>query len=325
MRHRHILVLGGTGFVGHHLLPALARQGCRIRLASRHPERHRDLQLVPDLRLVQALSLDRDTLPALLEGCDAVINLVGILNEKGDDGRGFQAVHADLPQRLAEACVATGVRRLLHMSALGAGRGSSHYLGSKGEGEDRVHAFAARGLQVTSFQPSVIFGRGDSFFNRFAGLLRLTPAVFPLACPDARFAPVWAGDVASAFVQALDDRRSFGQRYPLCGPRAYTLRQLVQYTARVCGLERWILPLPDALSRLQANLLEYAPGKPFSRDNYRSLQTDSLCQEDGLARLGIPPSPLEAIVPTYLPDRIHAPDQQPAERTGKVASPGQAS
>ena len=156
----------------------------------------------------------------IYSGNDAVIHLVGILNEKGRDGRGFRAVHVELPRKVVQACRETGVRRILHMSALHAAQGPSHYLRTKGEGEDLVHAAAAEGLRVTSFRPSVIFGPRDSFINRFAGLLRFAPFFFPLACPDARFAPVYVGDVARAFALTLEDPRSFGRRYDLCGPRA---------------------------------------------------------------------------------------------------------
>lgn len=300
MPYQHLCLLGGTGFVGSHLLSRLARPGRHLRVVTHHPERHRHLQLIPGVTLVPAGTLDGKTLTRLLDCCDAAINLVGILNERGHDGRGFLDVHAGLPQRLAEACIQTGVSRLLHMSALNAGSGPSHYLHSKGEGENRVHALADQGLRVTSFQPSVIFGRGDSFFNRFAALLKLTPGLFPLACAGARFAPIWVSDVAEAFARSLDEPSSFGQRYPLCGPRTYSLKQLVQYTADTAGLRRRVIGLPDALARLQALVLERVPGKPFSLDNYRSLQVDSVCHDNGLERFGIEATPLEAVVPTYL-------------------------
>src|SRR5690606_4508306 len=128
--------------------------------------------------------------------------------------------------------------------------------------------------KVTSFRPSVIFGPGDSFFNRFARLLKRVPLVFPLACPNARFAPVYVGDVAEAFARALKDPQLYGRRLALCGPREYTLQQLVAYTAECLGLRRLILPLPDFLSRIQAAIFDFVPGKPFSTDNYRSTLVD---------------------------------------------------
>ena len=300
MKIRTLCVLGGTGFVGRALVQRLAGEGRQARVLTRYRERHRALLVLPTLELVQADVHDPQTLVEHFRGCDAVVNLVGILNEKGHDGRGFWTAHVELARKVVEACRGAGVRRLLHMSALNADatHGPSHYLRTKGEAEDLVHA--ASDLQVTSFQPSVIFGPGDGFFNRFARLLKLTPGVLPLACPQARFSPVYVGDVAAAFVAALDDRTSAGRRYELCGPRSYTLKQLVQYTARCAGLKRWIVGLSDRLSRLQASVFEYLPGKPFSYDNYLSLQTDSVCRENGLMSLGITPTPVEAVVPGCL-------------------------
>jgi NADH dehydrogenase len=206
---------------------------------------------------------------------------------------------------LIDACREAGVRRLLHMSALNAdeSKGSSEYLRSKGQGENRAHTRGQASIHVSSFRPSVIFGPGDSFFNRFAGLLRLSPGIFPLACPDSRFAPVYVGDVAEAFARALDDPTAFAQRYDLCGPRVFSLRELVAYTAGRLELRTRIVGLGDRLSRMQARLLGLLPGKPFTLDNYLSLQTDSVCKKNGLAALGITPTDIEAAVPLYLGQR----------------------
>lgn len=302
MKVQSLCILGGTGFVGHQVLSQLASGGRQITVLTRHRERHRDLLVLPGTDLVEADIHDSAVLREHFQGCDAVIHLVGILNEKGRDGRGFRAVHVELPRKVVHACRETGVRRILHMSALhaDAAKGPSHYLRTKGEGEDLVHAAAAEGLRVTSFRPSVIFGPKDSFINRFAGLLRFAPFFFPLACPDAKFAPVYVGDVARAFALTLEDPRSFGRRYDLCGPRIYTLKEIVELTARAFGLRRKVVGLNDTLSRLQARLLEFVPGKPFSVDNYLSLQVDSVCRDgNGLQQLGITPTALETIVPRY--------------------------
>ncbi|MDH3527090.1 MAG: complex I NDUFA9 subunit family protein, partial [Gammaproteobacteria bacterium] len=176
----------------------------------------------------------------------------------------------------------------------------SQYLRTKGEGENRVHAAAREGLQITSFRPSVIFGPGDSFFNRFATLLKITPLVFPLACPQSRFAPVYIGDVVNAFCRALVDDSTGGQRLELCGPDSYTLQELVEYTRDTLGTKQRIIGLNNRLSRLQARLLGIMPGKPFSMDNYYSLQSDSLCRNNALPALGITPTPVAAVVPGYL-------------------------
>lgn len=301
-------MLGGTGFVGRHLAARMVQRGHRVRVLSRDPERHRGLKVLPTLELMAADVRDPAELCRAFTGCDAVVNLIGILNE-GRRGQGFQAVHVDLVRKVVDACGATGVGRLLHMSALnaGAGRGPSHYLRSKGEGEDLAHLAAGQGLQVTSLRPSVIFGPDDSFLNRFAKLLTWAPGVFPLACPDARFAPVYIGDVVDAMSVALEDRRSVGRRYELCGPHVYSLRRLVDYVARLRGLRRRVVGLGDWLSRVQARVMERMPGTPFSYDNYLSLQVDSVCGEAGLAALGIEPTPLEAVAPAYLRRRAAGP------------------
>jgi NADH dehydrogenase len=187
------------------------------------------------------------------------------------------------------------------MSALNADatRGGSAYLRSKGAGEDLAHR--ADGLQVSSLRPSVIFGRGDSFFNRFASLLEMSPGIFPLACPDARFAPVWVGDVCEAIARMLDDPRTVGGRYDLCGPRVFSLEELVTKTAEWIGRRRLLLGLNDRASQWQAKLFERLPGQPFTMDNYRSLQTPSVCGEhNGLLELGIHPRDIDSVVPTYL-------------------------
>lgn len=299
MTQHTIGILGGSGFVGHHLCAALARQGHHLRVPTRRRDSHRDLLVLPTLTLIECNVHDPAALSQALEGCDVVINLVGILNEKGHDGSGFHRAHVELPQKVIDVCRANNIHRLLHMSALGADadNGPSFYQRTKGEGERLVHD---SGLTVTTFRPSVMFGDGDSFFNRFGGLLRLTPGLFPLACADARFAPVFVGDVVEAYSRAIDRPGTYGKGYELCGPRVYTLRQLVEYTASVLGIKRRVIPLPDWLSRLQANILEYFPGKPFSRDNYLSMQRDNICSGGFPAEFGIIPRSLESEVPKYL-------------------------
>ncbi len=302
MRRRRACLLGGSGFVGSVMAERLIERGWQVRIPLRRRERHRDLLVLPGVELVQADVHDEKQLHEVIGNSDLVINLVGILNERGHSGRGFRHVHVELPRKIIAACHTQRVTRVLHMSALGADAtaGASHYLRSKGEGEELMHAAADPKLGVTSFRPSVIFGPGDSFFNRFAGLLNYAPGIFPLACPDARFAPVYVGDVAAAFINAIDQRSASGQRYELCGPRSYSLRELVALTARLLCLRRRIVGLSRGLSKLQAAVLEWVPGKPFSLDNFRSLQQDSVCSNNGLERLHINPTPVEDIVPLYL-------------------------
>jgi len=305
---RRICILGGTGFVGKHLINHLVKQGHTIRVLTRRREAHRELLVMPTVELFDADVHDENALNRFFADQDAVINLIGILNERHDNGKGFYHTHVELTDKVVRACRTHGIQRLLHMSALNAdpGTGSSYYLRSKGEAEHRVHA--ASDLNVTSFRPSVIFGPEDSFINRFAGLLKISPGLFPLACANARFAPVYVGDVAEAFTRSLNDASTYGQRYNLCGPHEYTLQAIVNLIGEALGLRRKIIPLGRFGSALQANLLEYAPGKPFSRDNYRSLQMDSTCPEgDAILRetFGIEPAALEAVVPQYLQHKTY--------------------
>ncbi len=301
MKINRVCILGGSGFVGHHLASRLAARGVACLILTRNPERHKALRVLPGVQLLSANIFDTEAMQPHLTGCSAFINLVGILNEGGNK-QGFKRAHVDLVDAAVQACRAAGIPRLLQMSALNANQdqGPSRYLFTKGEGENHAHKLSQPDIQVTSFRPSVIFGPGDSFFNRFGDLLSLSPAPFPLACPDARFAPVYVGDVAEAFIRALTDSGTVDQRYELCGPRIFTLEELVRYTARQLGLKRRIIRLSDSASRLQAHILGRMPGQPFSIDNYLSLQVDSVCQRNGLLDLGIQPTDIDEIVPLYL-------------------------
>jgi len=296
MSTQKICVLGGSGFVGSHIINMLSNADKTVVVASRRQAHCAHLSVLPNVTVIVADIYNQNKLDALSKGCDAMINLVGILNEHGHNGDGFRQAHIELPRKVLTACHNNNIPRLLHMSALNADASNSpsRYLRTKGEGENHVHAFAGK-LKVSSFRPSVIFGREDLFFNRFASLLKTTPWFFPLACPNSRFAPVYVNDVARCFVNALNDKSSYGQRYNLCGPKEYTLKQLVQYTSEVSGLKHKIIGLPHFISKIQAGLLEWWPGKPFSIDNFRSLQVDSTCQH------GTPQSTsLESVVPYYL-------------------------
>jgi uncharacterized protein YbjT (DUF2867 family) len=293
MKPLKIVVLGGTGFVGHHLVVRLQRDGHTISVLSRNRDQHRDLGVLPRVSVVNADVHDRASLEHHLAGADAAINLVGILNERGNDGSGFRKAHVELTENLLAACAAVGVPRLLQMSALRAGEGDSHYLTTRGEADAKVKGSA---LAWTIFRPSVIFGRGDGLFLRFAQLLRLTP-VLPLARANAKFAPVYVDDVAEAFARALIHSHTIRRVYELAGPRVITLGELVRWTARMMGRHRLIIALPDVLGFAQAYVGEWLPGKPISRDNYRSLKIDSVSREDGLAALGIVATPMDVVMP----------------------------
>lgn len=302
MAARHVCVLGGSGFVGTQLCSTLVRAGHRVTVLSRDPERARHLRVLPAARIERCDVHDDEQLAGALQGHDSAVNLVGILNEPGRDGSGFQKAHTRLAHKVVTACRRARVRRLLHMSGLNADaeRGPSHYLKSKGQAERIVHEAGSPDFLCTIFQPSVIFGSGDAFINRFAGLLRAVPLGLPLARPHARLSPVFIGDVVAAMLKCLEDDATAGQTYQLCGPDILTLREIVCFVRDELRLRRAIVGLPDAISRLQAAVMDFVPGKPFSTDNDLSLTRDSVCSVDGFGRLGMRPHALQAIVPGYL-------------------------
>ena len=302
MAVRSVCVLGGSGFVGTHLCGDLARDGWRIIVPTRNPVRAQHLAPIPSLKLVAADIHDPRSLGALVAGQTAVVNLVGILNERGRGGSGFTRVHVDFVRMMVEACRRGRVERLVHVSSLNADaeHGPSHYLRSKGRGERIVRDECGADLAWTILRPSVIFGPRDEFVNRFARLLRAIPFALPLARPGARFAPVWVGDVVAAIQRALNDDRVALETYELCGPERLTLREIVCRVRDRLGMARAVIGIPDFAARLQAAVCDFVPGKPFSTDNYRSLLVDSVCKVNGLARLGIRPQPLDAVLPGYL-------------------------
>lgn len=297
-RRLNVCVLGGTGFVGTELVTRLVRAGHNVRVPSRRFANGNHLRVLPTAELIIANIHDSRALAQLFTGMDVVINLVGILNEHGRTT--FRRVHVELATRVIEAMRAQRVRRLLHMSALAAGATApSQYLRSKAEAEAQIRV-AQTTIDSTAFRPSVIFGPHDSLTNRFAGLLKKSGGLLPLARPKARFAPVYVGDVVEAFMRALADRSTIGKSLELCGPDVMTLEQIVRLTAKTAGLPCHILRLPDFVSALQGTVMGLLPGKPFTRDNYRSLKIDSVCKQNGLATLGIEPARMEAVIAGYL-------------------------
>ena len=298
---RNVLILGGTGFVGQALCEALVERsggaGMRIAVPTRQLAHGKNVQFLPTVEVVEANIHDDAQLARLLTGRDAVVNLVAILNGTPS---AFERVHIELPRRLAAAMKTTGVRRLVHVSALGVGPDvPSNYLRTKTAGEQ---VLTQAGLDLTVLRPSVIFGSSDRFLSLFALMQSLLPVV-PLAGAQARFQPVWVMDVARAIVRCLDDASTVGQTYECAGPREYTLAELVKLAGRCSGHERPVFALPDAIGRLQAAVMELAPGQPLmSRDNLESMRVPNVAtgKLPGLAELGIHPAPLEAIAPTYL-------------------------
>ena len=301
MEISNVLLIGGSGFVGSHVAHVLSERGYGVTVPTRRRERAKHLLPLPTTDVVEANVNDAAELARLMAGQDAVINLVGVLHSRNGTpyGRDFAQAHVELPKKIVAAAGKAGVKHLLHVSALKADRsGPSQYLRSKADGEAAVRD-AGSELARTIFRPSVIFGPGDSFLNMFADLARRFP-VLPLGRADARFQPVYVEDVAASMADSLSDLESFGKTYELCGPKVYTLRQLVEYAVELVGVSRPIIGLPDGLAFLQAMMLEFAPGKTLmSRDNFQSLQVDSICAGCTLP-FGRQPTALESVAPAYL-------------------------
>ncbi|KAG9607998.1 hypothetical protein KCV01_g4723, partial [Aureobasidium melanogenum] len=311
MKAQRIVILGGTGFVGGSLVPRLAADGHSILLLSRNRQARRHATVGRNVSVATADVYDPPTLRRHIAGADAVINLVGILNESRRDT--FERAHVTLTRLVVDACRDTGVHRLHQMSALKAGQGLSKYLRTRGEAEALVKSST---LDWTIYQPSTIFGPGDGLVSRFDALLRMAP-VMPLPRPNAKIAPVFVGDVAEAIARAVAEPSvSLLHTFELYGRETWTLIDLVRAIRDARGRRRLVLPMPDSLGRLQAELAQFAPGKPFTPDNYRTLRTDSVGKVDGLAQLGITPQSLSAWLPRLLgkPERQRRLDEARAKR-----------
>ncbi len=306
-----VLVLGGSGFVGRHVCEKLVRQSVQVTVPTRRLRHASNVMTLPLLTVVEADVHDEAQLRELVGQHDAVVNLVAILQ---GSAQAFDRAHVQLASKLARACQATGVRRVVQVSALGADIRNpeglpSNYLRSKSRAEQVLHQAE---LELTLIRPSVIFGAEDKFLNTFADLQQLFPVV-PLAGASARFQPVWVEDVAQAVVNCLGRAHahaSIGQIYEACGPDVLTLRELVELAGRISGANhgrgRPVFALPEALARVQARLMELMPGEPLlSRDNLDSMKVPNVAtgHHPGLQALGIEPASLMAIAPTYLGHR----------------------
>jgi uncharacterized protein YbjT (DUF2867 family) len=299
MKPLSICILGGSGFLGTRLVARLIRDGHRVTVLSRDRERHKHLLVLPGLTLENCDVYDEAQLSERFRGKDVVVNLVGILNERGFGGGGFRRAHTELTRVVLQAARSAGAPRLLQVSALKAATDApSFYLRSKGEAERLIRD--STNLDWTILQPSVMFGPGDSFLNRFATLLASVPFAFPLARPNARFQPVLVDDVIDALLRCLRGQASIGRTYELGGPKVYTLREIVALVAKLTGQRKWVIGLPNFAARLQGYFMNFVPGRPFSSDNYRSLTIDGVCVEDGFAKLDIKPQSMLASARQYL-------------------------
>jgi nucleoside-diphosphate-sugar epimerase len=297
-----IALLGGSGFIGSVLANQLVASGYAVRVLTRRRSNAREVWLLPNTDVVEVDPLNAERLKEHCDGCSTVINLIGILNERGDNGAGFRRAHVEVVQNLIKACKSAGVARLIQMSALNADSfAASHYLRSKGEAEKLIADEAGQHLSTSVFRPSLVFGPHDDFTNRFARLLKFAPGFLPLAAGDTRVQPVYVNDLASALMAAIANPANGHQRYDIGGPEIVTLTEVVKYIGSVIGSSARIIGLGSGLSKLQANVLEFVPGKPFSRDNLRSLQEDSVCmQANALDQFGISTTPMRVVVPGYL-------------------------
>lgn len=300
MRHQSVALIGGSGFIGSHLANALVAAGKSVRVATRRRQHASHLTLLP-LDVIELDVFDPIELARFVGGADAVINLVGKLHGRRADPYGpeFARAHVELPEKIAAACEGKRVRRLVHLSALNADPdGPSMYLRSKGAGETAVRA--ATRLATTIFRPSVVFGPEDRFLNTFALLQRLFP-VIPLAKPDAKFQPVYVGDITRAIVNTLDLEAATGRTYELGGPTVYTLEALVKLCGEMIGRRARIVRLPDAFAYMQALSFEMLPGAPLiTRDNLDSMRRDAILSRPLAPELGIEPLGIEAVAPAYL-------------------------
>lgn len=294
-----LLILGGTGFVGRHVCEKVERLKCRVTVPTRRLANARAVLMLPMVTPIEADVYDAGSLARLVAGHDAVVNLVGVLH--GDEAR-FARVHAEFPAQVARACVSAGVRRVVHLSALGADlEAPSMYQRSKARGEQNLLQFSSQ-LDLTILRPSVMFGRDDRFLNLFAKLNQRFPMI-PLAGAQSKLQPVWVQDVAEAILRCVSGRASIGRSYELAGPRVWTMRGLVELAGRLVGWPRTVVELSDKVGQWQARLLELAPGEPMmSRDNLASLKVDNVAtgRLSGLDALGIVPAELEAVVRGYL-------------------------
>ena len=294
---RTITIFGGTGFIGRSLTRTLLEQGAHVRIASRRGRISQDADNGKAFAVAASIHSDEQVAQAV-EGANAVVNLVGILYESGDQT--FETVHSGGARRVAEACKAAGVERLVHMSAIGADPDSaSAYARTKGKAEEAVREVFP---DATIVRPSIVFGPDDDFFNRFAAMGRFAPVLPLIGGGQTRFQPVYVEDVASAIQTALSSDAAKGRTYELGGPQAYTFRELLEMLLTQKRWKRVLLPMPFFVAELQGRILERLPKPPLTRDQVELLKSDNVADSGlpGLSELGIEPTSVESILPTYL-------------------------
>ena len=289
-----VVILGGTGFIGAQLATKLSPKSKKIIIPTRNTESNLGLKMIPNLEVVRTDIKDERSINLLFKDADLIINTVGILNEMNEDNS-FDIIHYQLTKKISHSIKQNKVKRYLHISSLNADPKSiGKYLKSKGKAEDFLMSETSSFCNLTIFRPSIVFGESDSFFNKFATLLRFLP-IFPLACPNAKFMPVYVEDLTDFMISTINNIDSYGKKIDVTGPSEYTFRELIDHTLAALKIRRVIIPLNSFLSRLQASVFEKLPGKLFTMDNYQSLQIDS-CSDEGFKGS----SSLEDIIPQYL-------------------------
>jgi len=289
-----VVILGGTGFIGAQLATKLSPKSKKIIIPTRNTESNLGLKMIPNLEVVRTDIKDERSINLLFKDADLIINTVGILNEINEDNS-FDIIHYQLTKKISHSIKQNKVKRYLHISSLNADPKSiGKYLKSKGMAEDFLISETSSFCNLTIFRPSIVFGESDSFFNKFATLLKFLP-IFPLACPKAKFMPVYVEDLTDFMISVINNIDSYGKKIDVTGPSEYTFRELIDHTLAALKIRRVIIPLNSFLSRLQASVFEKLPGKLFTMDNYQSLQIDS-CSDEGFKGS----SSLEDIIPQYL-------------------------
>ncbi len=289
-----VVILGGTGFIGAQLATKLSPKSEKIVIPTRNIESNSGLKLIPNLKIVKTNIKDERSINQLFKDADLIINTVGILNELDEDNS-FDKIHYQITKKISHCIKKNNVKRYLHISSLNADPKSiGKYLKSKGQAEDFLISETSSFCKLTIFRPSIVFGESDSFFNKFATLLKFLP-IFPLACPNAKFMPVYVEDLTDFMISTINNVDSYGKKIDVTGPNEYTFRELINQTLIALKIKRIIIPLNNFLSQVQARVFEKLPGKLFTMDNYQSLQIDS-CSDKGFKGS----SSIEDIIPRYL-------------------------
>lgn len=296
---KQAILFGGSGFVGRYLTKSLTSSGWSVNVVTRRPHRHRDLLVMPTLKLMQIEEFTNDSVASLMEEGDTVVNLIGILNESKRNS--FERIHAQLPKSIAEACIEKQVRRFIHVSSLGAhAEAPSAYLRSKGKAEEEIQKAVSQGLDAIVLRPSVIFGRHDSFTNQFASLLKMAFGFFLVVSPESKLQPVYVRDVVHCIQHAMEARETSRSSCDLAGPDVYTMKELIQLIDRMIDRRHRMIPLSASLSRLLAAFLQFAPGKPLTPDNLLSLQVENTIDKEFPTPYGIQPNRFEDVAENWL-------------------------